>query len=282
MRRYAFSAAMLILAASSQATADVGRQVRSDLVSENQVVGAGTTSRVGLRLKPAAGWHVYWRNPGDAGQAPSLHIDSLTDGVTLGAMAWPYPERLLVGDLIDYGYADEVILLMDMSVPAEARGAIEIAATVSWVACMNVCVPGGAEVKLAVPIGEASVRDPDAELAFGNASDRLPKRSAMKASYTRTGGVVQLEVSSVPGDSSNVRFFPYSADVGKETALTVVAWDGRTARFNLAVGKEAASSKDLSGVLLVGQGLRARAYEISAAPSNAVGGLNSAVDHAAK
>ena len=51
----------------------------------------GTTILVGVDLKMDAGWHTYWKNPGEAGIATKIEWQ-LPPGVTAGEIQWPLPE----------------------------------------------------------------------------------------------------------------------------------------------------------------------------------------------
>ncbi len=64
--------------------------------------------RVGLYFKLEPGWHIYWKNPGDAGEPPHIQW-TLPKGITVGPMQFPAPKRLPLGPLMDFGYEDEVL-----------------------------------------------------------------------------------------------------------------------------------------------------------------------------
>ena len=67
------------------------------------------------------GWHVYWRNPGDAG-LPTEIAWTLPPGFTAGEIAWPTPERFVVSDIGNYGYAGSVDLLVPIAADPKASG----------------------------------------------------------------------------------------------------------------------------------------------------------------
>ena len=54
-------------------------------------------------------WHVYWRNPGDAGLPPRINW-KLPDGFTAGEIMWPTPEVIVTEPLVSYGYHGDVLL----------------------------------------------------------------------------------------------------------------------------------------------------------------------------
>src|ERR1700730_16588940 len=66
--------------------------VKARLVSEVSAVGPGQVFWVALELNIRDGWHTYWRNPGDSGQATSLAWQ-LPPGFTAGDIVWTTPDR---------------------------------------------------------------------------------------------------------------------------------------------------------------------------------------------
>jgi DsbC/DsbD-like thiol-disulfide interchange protein len=60
------------------------------LASDVAAVEPGKPFRLGLHFKLAKGWHIYWINPGAAGEPPQLDL-SLPDGAKASDIAWPPP-----------------------------------------------------------------------------------------------------------------------------------------------------------------------------------------------
>ena len=58
------------------------------------------------------------------------------------------------GDVVGYGYKDEVLLTTRVKAPDGPAGTTkEFAADVAWLVCEEVCIPGKATVKLSIPLG---------------------------------------------------------------------------------------------------------------------------------
>ncbi len=73
-------------------------------------VEPGKPFRLGLHFKLAKGWHIYWKNPGAAGEPPQLDLD-LPEGAKASDIAWPTPERVRQSDeVMSYAYLGEVLL----------------------------------------------------------------------------------------------------------------------------------------------------------------------------
>ena len=123
MTRFALAAALLLaLAVPALAQDDPGAgppKVTAKLIAEQQSAKPGGAVTLALEQDIASGWHTYWLNPGDVGQATTMDW-SLPAGWSAGAFQWPTPKRLPVGPFMDFGYEGKVALLTNVAVPADA------------------------------------------------------------------------------------------------------------------------------------------------------------------
>ncbi len=87
------------------------RAARSDRVrmtSDAEALSGGDSFRIGVLFEMPAGWHIYWKRPGQSG-LPTEIAFSAPSGFTLGEAQWPAPGRFeQIGGLIGYGYAESV------------------------------------------------------------------------------------------------------------------------------------------------------------------------------
>ena len=100
----------------------VGELVKTELAAETASLAPGKTAWFDVHLVVAPGWHIYWRNPGDAG-LPTAIAWTLPPGFAAGAIEWPIPERFKVGDIANYGYTGAVDLLVPIAVPVSVGDA---------------------------------------------------------------------------------------------------------------------------------------------------------------
>ena len=113
----------------------------------------GDTILAGVDLKMESGWHTYWKNPGDAGEATEIKW-TLPAGVTAGEIQWPLPKKLPPAEVTTYGYEDEVMLLVPLKIETNLpAGPLNLAAKVSWLECNESCIPAKADVQATLNIG---------------------------------------------------------------------------------------------------------------------------------
>src|SRR4051812_5480615 len=98
---------LLALMTVAPAAAQSKQHVQAELVAETQGIAPGQTIHVALRQQIEKGWHTYWRNSGDSGEATRIAW-TLPAGWQAGGFTWPAPKRLPVGPLMNYGYEGEV------------------------------------------------------------------------------------------------------------------------------------------------------------------------------
>lgn len=134
------------IAQSSQVQA---KHAHVELLSSKQ---ASNGILLGIHFTLEKGWHIYWVNPGDSGQPPSLEW-KLPAGSTAGDIQWPLPKRLQTSPTItDYGYRDDVLLMVPARLPpTETSSRTEIAVDVKWLICREVCLPERAHLALSLP-----------------------------------------------------------------------------------------------------------------------------------
>src|SRR5258708_11865765 len=88
----AVSLAAVSSVAAASNSADLPHVHVQLMTGESGVLAPGLVD-AGLYFKLESGWHVYWKNPGDAGQPPKIAW-TLPNGVFAGPIKFPAPKRL--------------------------------------------------------------------------------------------------------------------------------------------------------------------------------------------
>jgi len=134
-------------AAASEWAENAESRVR--LVTPWQVAPQSGELRMGLHFKLAPEWHVYWKNSGDAGFPPVVVFQNLGETELL----WPAPERFeLPGDLVAFGYEDEVVYPVRAKVDAQGDR-LRLVADVDYLVCKVDCIPYRYTLTLDQPLG---------------------------------------------------------------------------------------------------------------------------------
>lgn len=152
-----------------------GDHVEAELVAEHESVQPGGVVLVGIRLQLDPHWHVYWKNPGDAGLPPRIQW-KLPEGVQAGPVEWPAPERITMGTFVNLGYSGEVLLPVEVRVPDDYEGdTLPVAATVDWQVCDDsTCVLGDATLDLTLAVLADAPRPGARAGLFARARERIP------------------------------------------------------------------------------------------------------------
>ena len=208
-------AAIILLQTSYVALADEkpaeAPHLKVELTSQDNSIRPGQDFWVGLHLTLDEGWHVYWSNPGDSGQAPSVQWD-LPPGFQAGPIEWPYPERLEHAPVVDYGYEHDVLLMARIHPPSDLRvgRTVDLSANAKWLVCQEICIPGKARLTLSLPVRtDDAPPDPTRGKLFSAARRRLPRSlpANWHAAGTSDGDDFMLAISTGKPESHAV-FFP--------------------------------------------------------------------------
>jgi len=180
--------------------------VVAELIPETTTIEAGKPFDIALHLHCDPQWHTYWINPGDAGLATNITW-TLPPGFSAGPIQWPTPEKHPMGPLITYGYGGDVYLLTTITPPnSDLPQHFDIKAKASWLACMEECIPGKADLQLTLDSGLMNLRLPvDNTDFFAQARERLPvanTRWDVKAGYTPDGKRIAIALREHKGATS--------------------------------------------------------------------------------
>ncbi|MDF1735583.1 MAG: protein-disulfide reductase DsbD family protein [Minwuia sp.] len=132
-------------------------------------------------------WKVYWRSPGDAGYPPVTDWND-SDGVTPGAISWPLPETFEFWGLRTYGYADRLVLPVNLDSRDRER-LTTVRLRLSYAACADICVPVEAELWLELPKGDLQQNRHGVAIAASLAATPARVPDALRtARLSRAGG----------------------------------------------------------------------------------------------
>ncbi len=269
-----FLLVLLLSGAAAQATASLVTtpHVRAELVSEASAVQAGRPFWVALRFTLQPGWHIYWKNPGDSGEAPRIRWQ-LAAGFSAGEIQWPAPERLPVGPLMNFGYSGEAWLPVLITPPARIDApTVNLRATATWLVCKEDCIPERGEFALTLPAGIASPSP--LSPVFEALRDRLP-RPLPGTNWSAEAGTLRLHLGGLAADGlRDVWFFPEDYGVLEHAAAQVLSREGRTPVLTLRPGQAGpAPNGPLRGVLVTTRvgpaGTLTESWTVQAVPATA-------------
>ena len=213
VRIFVWLASILVLlsapsAAFAQAPGE--RHIATRLIAETDSPAAGSVVTLAIDMVPEAGWHGYWKNPGDSGMEPSVAW-TLPPGAAAGPLEYPVPDRLIVAGLMNYVYEGPYALLLKLEVPEGlAPGTpLPVRGKFDYLVCTKeVCVPESADLALDLKVG-APGSAPTRRAAFDRLREALPKPLSSDAKFAWKEGRFRLAIplpASVAGEDAY--FFP--------------------------------------------------------------------------
>lgn len=136
-----------------------------------------------LHFEIEDGWHVYWKNPGDSGGAPTWEFE-LPEGVTLGDAQWPTPSRYhpFPGST-NFIFEKELVVLFPLSFDERTSQALQqagagelvIRVQADWLVCKDICLAGSGVTELSIPFAIDLDRKVVADEQFETWISRMPK-----------------------------------------------------------------------------------------------------------
>jgi len=213
--------------ASSTATAD---HFKAELWAESLTPAPAKPVTLSLVIRPDAGWHIYYKNPGESGLPPQLEWH-LPDGVTAGEIQYPVPSELSISGIDSNVYEGDTALLVDLSIARgfERGGAVPVHLDADVLICTEgFCVPESISLDLSLTIGSGEPVQ-EAAMLFEQARGAMPV-PLNGVTYSTQGDTLMLFLPGDYGRYSQPDHVFFDKDGIVATAISIVTTpDGRHA-----------------------------------------------------
>jgi thiol:disulfide interchange protein/DsbC/DsbD-like thiol-disulfide interchange protein len=258
------------------AVAPAAHHTQVKLILSADTAKPGDTILVGVDLKMEPGWHTYWKNPGAAGMATEIKWQ-LPPGVTAGEIQWPLPKKLPPAEVTTYGYEDEVMLIVPLTIETNSNlpeGQVTLKANVSWLECKEVCIPANQDVEANLNIGSETKTSADAAM-IESWKKQVPQTNANyqfqawweKATNADTRAFVMNNLSGVASKNiklDSVGFFPDASGQFEIQAPTeIISAYSDEIRLRKFVKKYSGDwPKEISGIIVIESGKLQSGYDV--------------------
>lgn len=255
------------LSISSSANEIVTDNVKATIIVDVETVKPGDEFYIALQLDIRDGWHTYWRNPGDSGQATSIDW-VLPDGVVVSDIEWPYPERQYMGPVANYGYHGEAYHRVRIQTP---RGwpvgqPLVLFANAKWLVCEEECIPEKGQFKLEIKTAERTEYDSDVVNVFERIESLLPVGLELSSAYQYFDKAkLRFEFEPKPEllTAKSIEYFPYDWGVLQAPVEQEVVIDSDFVTVTSTKG-DLTFDDALLGVLVVsGESEQVKAYQVA-------------------
>ncbi|HMO16600.1 MAG TPA: thioredoxin family protein [Oligoflexia bacterium] len=156
--------------------------------------------RIGVLLEVSQGWHIYWKNPGEAGK-PTQIIWKGPEGWSFSDINWPVPLRMIEpGDISTFAYSGKVLLFSDLFSASGIDGLSQdshFSSEVSWLVCKDRCIPG--QTTLQAVMNPESLQPNNDEIYFDEFEKRVPEKLDYNTFISKTPSTLYLDKKNSKG-----------------------------------------------------------------------------------
>ncbi len=265
MRLQIASCLLLLVFSPFAAISQTADHAKVELLSETASLTPGKPVTLGVHFTMDKGWHIYWKNAGDAGLATSVSW-KMPAGFKGGKILWPTPQTIALPSVTDFGYENETLLMVPVKVPENLKPGetFKFAAKVQWLVCNQICVPGEADLQLEIPVAFGEIpgaKNPIFAATRQALPIRLPKTWKTSGTLDSKQFVLTFQI---PTPCSGAFFFPTTPIQIDNNAAQNFQTTG--SGFTLTVKRSDQLMTDvqkLVGVLVVKSDTKQTGYEVS-------------------
>lgn len=164
-------------------------RVEAVLLVDQKVVRPGDTFQVGVLFQIEPEWHIYWRNSGQGGMSTEVKFSA--DEVYFKELQWPAPNvyEEAGGEIITFGYSDQVLLFAQAQVGDTTNPSLKIFADIDYLVCKVNCIPGQARLEQTILMAQPGFeqdtkQDAKITAVFAEANARMPVNPASSDAVT--------------------------------------------------------------------------------------------------
>lgn len=245
--------------------------VEASIIAEHDAVTPGKSIWLALKLDIRDGWHTYWRNPGDSGEATSIQW-TLPQGMQTGEILWPYPERQYVGPVANYGYHGTALHLVELKVDSSVAmdQTFKLQADAKWLVCEEECIPEKASLEFDLStVSEASIKTQH-KAVFKQLRDTIPQKLEVESGFQYVQSDASIRFEFAPQaeliEARSIEYFPYDWGVVQAPAQQNITQDDAFILLDTQKG-DLSFNKAISGVLVLqSDDGQHTAYEVESQP----------------
>ena len=167
----------------------------AEIIPLNENVTPGENLILAVVINLESGWHSYWRNPGEAGEAINI-IWTLPQGFSASEIKWPVPKRFVTAGFHELGYSQKAYLFTEIKIPENYdKKLIPIKANISFLLCGTECIPKNIDLSLDIKIGKKEKLNQEIAKVY----ETLPEMFPNEVFFLDKGNYLEL-------------YFPYNLD----------------------------------------------------------------------
>jgi DsbC/DsbD-like thiol-disulfide interchange protein len=234
---------LLLLQSTSRADDTLPPPVTLQAFTDQAATAPGEGFQLLVLLDVPEGWHIYWENPGDSGEATRLELRSDLDLQAQGPR-WTAPEERLVlpGDVVNLAYTHQAAALYSLQTPDDAQGLLGLEIEAHYLICKHKCAPGTVSTKLLLPVEDQSHPSPQAA-RIAQWTTRLPRPLPETSRWEWTEDRLRLWIS----EPAEPELFP---SLALDAALLDLSWHSDGDRTAIAFALRPESPRPLEGSVL--------------------------------
>ncbi len=150
------------------------KRISIEIVSSKPKIELGKENLFAVKIVLSKGWHIYWKNPGDAGEPTILEITTNLPNQSRIEPEFPIPLYKNTSGIVTLEYRNTAYFPFSINIPENFnKDTLEIKLNAKWLVCQQVCIPGKTVITKRIPLKSRISFKTD----FSKINTKIPKDS---------------------------------------------------------------------------------------------------------
>ena len=208
-----------------------------EVITSNDKVALGQPFSVLVKISPQDGWHIYWDNPGDIGEATNVEITSSHGKVV--AINHSAPKYFFIHKLItQYAYDEPAYWLFDIIPNNDNINNFSFDIDVSLMSCRDECISQKFQDKITLEVASSSSLSRKWEQELFKAQKTFPQ-DIQNGYFELQNDEITINIENFSNTSDFLRIVPFQRNILNDEFAQVFRSED-----NLLIGKAKLFSTD--------------------------------------
>lgn len=183
------------------------------IISEYRNLNYGN-NKIGVLIAIKKDWHIYWKNPGDAG-LPTEIIWKIPENIQISKPKMPTPKKFSFSDMASYGFDNETMFIYDLFIPKDyAKNDLNLEIDLNGLICKEKCLPVNEKSAALFKIGNDKSLSKFSKY-FDKYEKKIPaKNSNFNLSAKQKDEFIYITINNID-KNDEIEIFPYESTIFK-------------------------------------------------------------------
>lgn len=230
-------------------------KVKASVIMSKDNLSLGENFSILIKLEMKNGWHTYWKNPGETGEATKISWN--LQGYKATLINQSFPITFITDNVYQYGYDDVAYYhyKIENNSPNDnfVRNVLYYEVEISYLACKDECVPESLIIPISINLNKLdNLETNNWHQELEKAKATFPNEKELKTHYIINGEILTIDIESQHNldNAKEIKFIAFQEGSIKEYAKQSFEYD-KNGNIKISIPLYSSDISEISGLVYI-------------------------------